>query len=214
MNKKLIIHHSPFIIRKSEGFTLVELLASIIVLVAVGSIITGIISSSLRGANKTNTIENIRQNGNYALAQMSKDIEYAQSFDENSTGINSYTDPSGKKYYISCFSPSPSPPPSLAITDITVKSASNIVTKYECNSSDKTLTAEGISPVKTKMSLIDVNSVSLNNCSFNCIQVKPTDNPVIKIKFELRPKIPSGLMENSNPPITFETSVTMRNYDK
>jgi len=31
------------------GFTLVELLASIIVLVAVGSIIAGIISSSLRG---------------------------------------------------------------------------------------------------------------------------------------------------------------------
>ena len=44
---------------QQKGFTLVELLASIIVLVAVGSVIAGIISSTLRGTNKTNTIERV-----------------------------------------------------------------------------------------------------------------------------------------------------------
>ena len=64
--------------QNKKGFTLIELLASIAVIVVIGSVIAGIIKSSLRGSNKTNTIEAIRQNGNYALSQISKNIEYAQ----------------------------------------------------------------------------------------------------------------------------------------
>jgi len=223
MSKKLIIHHSSFtrlqmpsrisrdggqVIRKSKGFTLVELLASVVVLVAVGSVIAGIISSSLRGANKTNTIENIRQNGNYALNQMSKDIKYAQPFDGKNTGLSNND---GVTYDTSCiFSLNPTPTPSTPYSVITVKSANNIVTKYNCSGSttlDSILTAN-------EAPLIDTNSVSLISCSLSCIQNKPTDIPIIKVSFSIGPKTANGLVENSNPPIVFETSVVMRNYKK
>lgn len=198
MSKKLIIHHLSFIIRKSKGFTLVELLASVIVLVAVGSIITGIISSSLRGANKTNTIENIRQNGNYALIQMSKNIEYAQPFDGKNTGLSN----DGIVYDTTCsLSLSPTPTPVTSYKYITVQSANNLVTKYNCDGS--VLTANGVS-------LVDTNSIALTRCSVKCIQAKATDVPIINISFNLGS---SGLVEKSGS-IIFETSVTMRNYKK
>lgn len=240
MSRKLIIHHSPacsrlrprptsqgevvaggqqpmagrsFIIRESRGFTLVELLASIVVLVAIGSIIAGIISSSLRGSNKTNIIENIRQNGNYALSQISKDIMYAQPFDGKNTGLGNL-DEENVIYETSCpYSSSPTPAPvETTYNFITVQSADNIVTKYNC--SDSTLSAEGIAPIKPKTLLIDTASVSLLSCSFTCTQTKATDIPIIKINFRIGPKNSNNLVENSNPPITFETSVIMRNYKR
>lgn len=192
---------------KEVGFTLVELLASVIVLVAVGSIIAGIISSSLRGANKTNSIENIRQNGNYALAQMSKDIEYAQSFDGASTGFSNSSVPTA--YDTSCsLSLSPTPTPVTVYKYITVRSTSNIVTQYNCDG--PVLKANG-------SALIDDSTgttISLTGCTIKCMQNKSTDVPIINISFSIGPKNSNNLVENSMPPIVFETSVAMRNYKK
>ena len=199
----LTSHLSP---RKSAGFTLVELLASVIVLVAVGSVIAGIMTATLRGTNKTNTIENIRQNGSYAINQVSKDIEYTLPFDGKNTGLSN---DDGATYATSCpFSLSPTPIPEVTTYNlITVESASNIVTKYKCTSTPVVLSANGTS-------LVDLTSVSLKSCSFTCIQSKATDIPIIKINFSIGPKGSSVLVENSNPPIVFETSVTIRNYKK
>lgn len=201
-NSKLKMQNAKF---NSAGFTLIELLASVIVLVAVGSVIAGIISSSLRGTNKTNTIENIRQNGNYALSQISKDIEYALPFDGKNTGLSN----DGITYTTSCpFSLSPTPTPeATTYSFITVESVSNRVTRYNCTSTPSVLSANGTS-------LIDVDSVSLINCSFTCIRSKATDIPIIKINFSIGPKNSNDLVENSNPPIVFETSVTIRNYNR
>lgn len=195
-----------------EGFTLVELLTSVIVLVAIGSVIAGIITASLRGTNKTNTIENIRQNGNYALGQLSKDIEYALPFDGKNTGLSN----DGTAYAVSCpFSLSPTPVPvATTYTFITLQSANNNITKYKCASTPPALSAEGILPIKADASLVDLTSVSLLSCSFSCIQSKATDIPIIKINFSVGPKNSNSLVENSSPPIMFETSVTIRNYKK
>ncbi len=200
-------------LKSNEGFTLVELLASVIVLVAVGSVIAGIITSSLRGSNKTNTIENIRQNGNYALNQISKDIEYALPFDGKNTGLSI---DNGTTYATSCpfsaLSPTPTPA-ATAYNVITVESASNKVTKYNCYGStplDSVLKANGTSLIDTT----PATSISLISCSFTCIQTQATDIPIIKINFAIGPKILNGLVENSSPPVTFETSVTIRNYTK
>src|SRR3989344_8772259 len=121
-----------FRIQSSElnrGFTLVELLASIIVLVAVGSIMSGIITSSLRGTNKTTTIENIRQNGNYTLAQMSKNIGYAQVF----SGLSN----NDIDYVTSCpFSTAPTPAPTITpynYIKVTPLNSNSIT--YSCTSS-------------------------------------------------------------------------------
>lgn len=185
----------------SEGFTLVELLSSIIVLVAVGSVIAGIITSSLRGANKTTTMENIRQNGNYTLAQMSKNIEYAQVFNGFSNDDTTYV--------TSCpFSLAPTPAPVITTYNfIKVTPLNSSLITYNCASSPPTITANGTS-------LVDTSAVSLLTCTLSCIQTGSTDVPIIKIGFSLGPKNANNLVENSTPPILFETSVTVRNYKR
>lgn len=199
--------------KKQNGFTLVEILASVVVLIAIGSIVAGILASSLRGANKTNTVENIRQNGNYALAQMVKDIQYAQPFNGQTTGLsNDYT--ATPPYSSSC-SPSPGTVYKyISVQYMSVQSADNVVTRYNCDGS--TLTAEGIIPASAVTKLIDTTStttISLTNCSLSCIQTKTTDTPIIKIRFSIGPKNLSTLPENNTQSsITFETSVIMRNY--
>lgn len=187
----------------SNGFTLVELLASIIVLVAVGSVISGIITASLRGTNKTTTIENIRQNGNYAIAQVSRTIEYAQVFNGFSND--------GTTYIITCpFLPSPTPPAPVTTKYkfLKVTQLNNDPIVYNCTSSSPfTITANGAS-------LIDTDSLALTECVLACIQSRATDVPVIKVSFKLGPKNSNSLVESSTPPILFETSVIIRNYRK
>jgi len=193
-------------VKFSKGFTLVEMLASVIVLVAIGAIVTGMISSSLRGVNKTGTIENIRQNGNYVLNQISKDIAYAQSLDGTNTGFNTYTDPNNAiRHYTSC---PPSPP---AFTKIIVRSANNILTEYNCGGSTP---SDSVLTTNNGTSLIDAVSVSLMNCSFSCTQAS-SGVPIIGISFTLGPSNLKSLPENNaQSSITFKTSVTMRNYMK
>ena len=202
MRKIFNFQFSIFNSGREEGFTLVELLSSIIVLVAVGSVIAGIITSSLRGTNKTTTIENIRQNGNYTLAQMSKNIEYAQVFNGFSNDDTTYV--------TSCpFSLAPTPAPVKTIYNfIKVTPLNSSLITYNCASSTPlTITANG-------ESMVDTNSISLTECIIACIQTRATDIPIIKVSFKLGPKNPSGLVESSTPPILFETSVTIRNYKR
>jgi prepilin-type N-terminal cleavage/methylation domain-containing protein len=192
-----------------KGFTLVEMLASIIVIAAISSVIAGIITSSLRGSNKTNAVETIRQNGNYALDQISKNIEYAQVF--NGLSQDEIT------YDISCPFSTPTP----SVSPIAVKTFYNFIKvtpfnsdpiEYECTDpplpDTPTFTVNG-------NEIFDTNSVSLMYCAITCTQTNATDVPIIGISFKLGPKNPNGLAENNNnQAITFQTSVTIRNYTK
>lgn len=62
-----------------SGFTLVELLVSMMVIAIVGSIILVIFFSVLRGSSKTDKIIQVRQSGNYAISQVTKMIRGARS---------------------------------------------------------------------------------------------------------------------------------------
>jgi prepilin-type N-terminal cleavage/methylation domain-containing protein len=178
-----------------SGFTLIELLTSIAILAVVGTIVTSVLTSSLRGSNKTTVVENIRQNGDYALSQISKDITYAQPFDGNNTGFNC-DNANNPACLTSC--------PSSPVTDTTIQSSSGILIKYYC--SGATLTANS-TPI------ISSSAASLTSCSFTCAQTATT--PIIGISFTLLPQGATGLAENNiNSAINFTTSVTMRNYRK
>lgn len=63
----------------SSGFTLIELLISMAVLMVVGSIMIIVFFSTLRGTGKSQVLISVRQNGNYALSQMSRQIRMAES---------------------------------------------------------------------------------------------------------------------------------------
>jgi prepilin-type N-terminal cleavage/methylation domain-containing protein len=193
--------------QNKKGFTLIELLASIAVIVVIGSVIAGIITSSLRGSNKTNTIEAIRQNGNYALSQISKNIEYAQVF--NGLSRN------GTNYDTSCqFSIAPTPTPVITPYNfIKITGLNNNIIEYKCDTSASPVVFT-VNNNGNENAIIDTNSVNLTSCSITCTQTNETDVPIIGIGFTLGPKKQNGLVENSTPPITFQTSVTMRNYAK
>lgn len=181
--------------KNNKGFTLVELLAVSVVMVAVSVIITATITSSLRGTTKTNTINDVRQNGNYAISQVSKMIEYAKSFG----GVSN----DGVNFTSSCINlalpltPTPTPP---QYSNIKIIGFDNGETIFSCSS---VIASNGAS-------LIDTNLVFVDACSFTCSQDKSTDAPIIGINFSLSKKTTSSLFENKAS-VSFKTSVKMRN---
>lgn len=64
---------------KNRGFTLVELLVSIGLVLIVGTVGTSIIASILRSYNKAHIINEVEQNGNYVLSLMESQIRNAKS---------------------------------------------------------------------------------------------------------------------------------------
>lgn len=74
--RSLIFHFSS-----SRGYTLVELLSVIGILSVIGVIVVTVTFITLRGAQKSDTNELVRQNGDAALSQMVRTIRYAKTLD-------------------------------------------------------------------------------------------------------------------------------------
>ena len=77
-----------------KGFTLVEVLVVMVIVLVVGSIIIGVLFAAARKSNKASSLDVVKRNGNYAIEQMAKTIRYAAKFDgvsianENGEDIN------------------------------------------------------------------------------------------------------------------------------
>ena len=187
--------------RCNRGFTLVEMLAVIAIIVTVGTIILAIVTNSLSGSGKSDAISQIRQNGSYALAQMTRVITYSKSF----SGVSS----DGQNYANGCLvsqtDPTPTPVP---YSSIRVTSFDGGVTTYTCeiNGNADLDTISSTSATLQKASLLDVNNVTLTECHFTCEQVNLSDQPRIGIVFTLTSKKSPGT--NS----TFQTTVIPRNF--
>lgn len=182
----------------NKGYTLIELLAVIIVMVTVGSIITSILVSALRGENKTNATTLVRQNGNYAVTQMSKMMTFAKSFDGISTDNVSYD--------TNCV---PSNPPAPTPTPTPTQYKYVKVSSFD--GGQAIFSCEGNTIASNGASLIDITNLTVTNCYFMCYQSDIRSAPTIDINFTLT-RGSSGLFENQAA-IPFETSVTFRNYD-
>lgn len=189
-----------FSIFNDKGYTLIELLAVIIILVTVGTIITSILVTSLRGGNKSNTTNDVRQNGNYVITQMSKMILYAKSFDGVSTD--------GSNYVTDCIvNQPPAPTPTLApvvYKYIKILSFDGGQTTFSCaNGTIASGSAAG------NFSLLS-SSFSVTSCSFLCTQTNLLSAPTININFTLE-KANAGFFVENQTTIPFETSITPRN---
>jgi prepilin-type N-terminal cleavage/methylation domain-containing protein len=62
----------------SKGFTLIELIVVVSLLVIIGGVGASIFASVFRSYNKANIINRVEQNGNYALSVMESQIRNAQ----------------------------------------------------------------------------------------------------------------------------------------
>ena len=171
----------------SSGFTLVELLAVMIVFIAVGSIIMSILVAALRGNNKTNALNSVRSNGQYAISQLARSIRNASAL--------------------------LAPFPCGGITSPTATSAVELAfpdgstTTYSCQDSQGNLTI-----ASNGAALVDINSIAVATCQFTCGQNSPSDYPIIGIDFFLKTK-GTNLVEQqaSASAIEFQTSVVIRN---
>lgn len=185
---------------KQEGYTFVELLAVMVVMITVGIVIASIIVSTLRSGNKNNSLSEVRENGNSAILQMSKMIEYAKSFDGVSTDGTHFT---------SCIVPTPGP---LSPTPAPVKYYYVKITSFDDNQTTFGCYTEKLASISSTLGEVPLVSASTSaNCYFFCSQDSYSTSPTIQFNLVLSTKNGGPLPEN-NTSIPFKTSVTLRNY--
>jgi len=193
--KRVKCHMSKVTCQK--GFTLVELLAVVMVIGVVGSVVGGILISSLVGTNKTNALDNVRQNGNYALLQMSKEIEFSRNFYGVSTN--------GVSYITDCTIPTVSPTPTpTQYGYVKIMSANGQAVTFSCS---------GNTISSNSASLIDAATVKTTSCYFTCSQDNLVLPPTVGINFTLSQAKAGNFVEN-NTSVPFNTSVTLRNLNR
>ncbi len=137
---------------RQAGFTLVELLAVIIVFSVITSIVAGILVTSLRTSNKTIVLSTVKENGNFALTQMSKVIRDARVL------VAPY--------------PCADPTTPTTTTQLEIITTDGFPVMLDCNAqtSDNPPRATIAS---NSASLLDTNAVKLTACSFTCSQIVP-----------------------------------------
>lgn len=175
-------------IRKySLGYTVIELLAVVSILIIVSGIVIEILYSTLRGSAKTKITTDISQNGNYAISVISDII--VDSVDI--TKINGADIPD-------CTAS----PQGLSIT---LKRLSGNFTTLACD--NNTIASDGASLINTNLA-----EVVDGTCSFYCSQLSNDSYaiPIVRVTFKLQDK-GTGLSE-TKASSTFETSVSLRNY--
>jgi prepilin-type N-terminal cleavage/methylation domain-containing protein len=168
-----------------NGFTLVELLVVIGVFATVSSIIVLILFSTLRASKKSDTLIELKQNGNSAISQISKSVRYAKSLDNPDQ----------------CS-------PSVVVNSRKITSVQDDAqTTYACvGGSSPTIASNGAS-------LIGTDDIRVSSCIFMCTQSNPNDPPVISLNFTLTSKNSGGGIESSGS-VPFKTSIIMRNYNR
>lgn len=165
---KLRINNYTRLLMLQTGFTMLELLVVISVISVAGVLVSGIIVSTLRGSNKATAVSNVKQNGDYALAQMSRVIRSATDIDLLPCGN-----------------------PSAAKKTITVTQLDNSQTVFDCTGN--TITANGTSLLDTS-----VVQLLPATCMIICSQQTSADIPVIQITFSLSQKSATTLSEQTS----------------
>lgn len=171
---------------RKNGFTLVELLISIFIIVSVGTIVLSIYTSLLRGTKKSNIINAVRENGNFAVAQMARNIQYSQII----STCDSVTE--------------------MSQIDLIALGGESL--SYVCDLPPGNIASKSASTTKY---LIDTSIaiVSTSSCSFTCTDSGVDVPRQVKIKFDLE-NVSSSQFAEDQARIPFSTSVTLRNFSQ
>lgn len=185
----------------NAGYTVVELLAVISILVVTSGIIISILYSTLRTSSKTKITTEVSQSGSYVLSVITNEVRSSR----NVSMIDEVP-------IQDCVAASPSPPPSGQ--SITFKKIEGSQKTFACeeilDSNDETvytLTEDGVSLINTSVVQLEPNS-----CSFTCDQAAGDlyAYPIIRVSFRLKDKSSSG--PESQGSALFQTSVSLNNY--
>ena len=170
-----------------KGYTIIELLAVVSILVILAGIISGILYSTLRGSAKTKITTEVVQNGNYAISVLTNLISSSSSV----TGIGG-----------------------VEIQDCTASPIGTSISLKNIDGDKYTISCSGNNISSGSASLINTHQVQIrtNSCQFYCSQkaVDPYSIPIVGIEFVVEDKS-TGLFESKSSSF-FKTSVSMRNY--
>lgn len=176
------------LMNRNNGFTLIEVLISISIIIVVGVIVGSIIISTLRGSTKATVLSDVKQNGNYAITEMSRVIRSA-------TNINNPVLPCGN--------------PSSAAQTITVTQLDTSQVTFDCSSGNTiTESQNGGTPV----ALLNASTTKLvpNSCKIICSQQTAADIPSVQIQFSLTQSTTANFAEQSAT-VPFQTTILLRN---
>lgn len=176
-------------LRRREGYTLMELVVVMILLLVVGALVVGILNSTLRGNAKSKITNDLGQNGNYVLTVITDIILNSQNF-------KSITDSISGTVYTTCTSSGITGP------TISLVGFDSGVTNLVCN---------GDTISSNSASLLDISRVKLvpGTCSFTCVQADDYSPPRIDVSFQLQNA--NGSSSDSYGRATFNTSLSLRN---
>lgn len=171
----------------SFGFTLIEMLVSIAIIITTTTVVVAILASSFSGITRSAVSEDVRQNGNNAITRMTRTVQFAQSFQ----GVSK----DNVDYETDC--------------EATEGDRFNYL-KVMNNSQTTTISCTDSDIIIGPSSIIDKSKVSVveSSCSFTCIQDNSLVSPVIKIDFGL---YKAGIENSRSTETYFSTSVKMRN---
>jgi prepilin-type N-terminal cleavage/methylation domain-containing protein len=169
--------------RYRKGYTLIELLVVMVVLALVSIVATQTIVAILRASKKAEAINKVRQNLDYAVSAMERQIRSAKTITStcSTTGtvsnMISFLDAGGTAVVFTCFNPNSSGQPSY------IASTSGTVT-----------------------SSLTSSDVTFSKCSFTCVGATSSSPPYVTIDV-----VGSDVTgQSAGVPIT--TQVTLRSY--
>jgi prepilin-type N-terminal cleavage/methylation domain-containing protein len=184
-------------LQKSSGFTLIELLVVTGILVAISSIIGGILFSTLRGSETTRSTTLVAQNGNYAMTTFSETIKQSRQV------TNVYTTLPVENFSDCTNSPSG--------THITLRMPDNKEATLTCNYNNLQKIASS-SAQRTYYLVEDSLRTKEDSCKFVCHQASAYSAPRIEIQFELGRTDSAGAIQEGTEKL-FQTQINVRNFN-
>lgn len=181
------------IYQSQQGFTLAELLAVMMIFAVVGSIIGTILVTSLRTSTKAGVITTVKQNGTFALTQMSKILRDARIL---------------KQPY-----PCGLPSDPTATSSVVIVTNDGLPIQLACIEDTN---GNLVNIASNGAYLLNTDEVMLSTCSFTCSQNSISDYPIIGVDFSLNATGSGNFAENtaSASAIDFSSSITLRNLDR
>jgi Tfp pilus assembly protein PilW len=171
------------ITRSAAGFTFIELLVSMSIMMLVGSMMLIVFFTTIKGKEKSQHLISLRQNGNFALSQMSRTIRQAED------AICSPTDDS-----------------------VTVTSPfDRQKTTFVCTDPATTAMIASRSAAGVDVPLIDTTAVKTSSCSFSCSVQQTTQIPLVSIQFTLIP-VTSSSGQADTQSLDFSAVIGIKNF--
>lgn len=194
---------------KKNGFTLIEFLVVFAIIAMVGGITSDLFLGILRGSNKANITNEIKQNGSYALSFMERTVR-------NSAALIALENPDGKKLVLQdqeeakCIRFEIEPQP----VDNSRNGSISVTAALACRFSGSDFDEEGTFSGYTSRFLTNTdtkNGVSVTEGNF--VVSNPIGSPAtVSISFTLSQGVKAPSRSEYKAAETFQTLISLRTY--